>query len=103
MKRQKATVGLEQTLRALQERRVWELVYSDGYVVQGGQCTNCEALHVMDNDSCSYCGKPIRAVDDLIQLAADQVMNVDGKLEHVQGPAATRLNEVGGLGAVLHY
>lgn len=103
MKRQKAAVGLEQTLRALQERRVWELVYSDGYVVQGGRCTNCEALHVKDNEPCSYCGKSVRAVDDLIQLAADQVMNVDGKLEHVQGPAARRLNEVGGLGAVLHY
>ena len=103
MKKQKAVLGVEDTLLALQEGSVWQLVYSEGYMVMGGQCTNCEALLSNDNGPCSYCGKRVRVIDDLIQLAADRVMNMDGKIEQVQGPAAVRLNEVGSLGAVLHF
>jgi hypothetical protein len=102
-KKQKAVLGLEETLLALQEWRVWQLVFSDGFKASGGQCTNCEALLPRDNGPCDYCGGSVRPIDDLIQHAAERVMGLDGKIEEVRGPAAERLNEVGGLAAVLHY
>ena len=36
-------------------------------------------------------------------MKPQRVMDLDGKIEEVRAPAAERLNEVGGLGAVLHY
>jgi len=54
-------------------------------------------------DACSYCGKLTRVVDDLVQLAADRVLDADGKVEQMRGAAADRLNDVRAVGAVLRY
>jgi hypothetical protein len=49
----------------------------------------------------------VRAVNDLIQLAAElaaeRVFDLEGNVEQVRGPAAARLKEVGSIGAVLHF
>jgi hypothetical protein len=103
MKERKAVLGLENTLLALQESRVWQLVYAEGFEVIGGECTNCAALVTNPRGACVYCGKPVRAVDDLMQLAAERLIDRELKTEQVRGPAATRLREVGGIGAILHY
>jgi peptide subunit release factor 1 (eRF1) len=102
-KRQNAMLGLEETLLALQEWRVWQLVYTEGFNVQGSQCTNCQGLLATQNKPCDYCGRPVRAVNDLIQLATERVFNLEGKVEQVRGPAAARLKEVGSIGAILRY
>src|SRR6185312_7062690 len=102
-KKQKAVLGLEDILLALQEWRVWQFVFSEGFKTRGGQCTNCQALLPRDDGSCNYCEGRVRPIDDLVQLAAERVINLDGKIEEVRGAAAERLNEVGGVGAVLHY
>jgi pyrimidine deaminase RibD-like protein len=69
----------------------------------GSECTNCAALLASEIEPCAYCGKPVRAVNDLIELAAERVFDLEGKLEQVSGPAAARLKEVGSIGAVLHF
>jgi hypothetical protein len=45
----------------------------------------------------------VRAVNDLIQLAAERVFDLEGKVEQVRGPAEARLKEVGSIGAGLHF
>ncbi len=102
-KKEKAVLGLEETLLALHEMRLWQLVFSESFDAKAGQCTNCQSLLPSDVGPCVYCGRLVRAINDLIQIAVDRVMDLDGKVEHVRGPAAARLNEVGGLGALLHY
>jgi hypothetical protein len=102
-KNQKAVLGLDETLVTLQEGRVWQLVYADGLKVAGGKCTNCGALLSKQGEPCIYCAKPLRAVNDLIQLAAERVIDAEGKVEQMRGPAAARLNEFGKIGAILRY
>lgn len=102
-KNQKAVLGVTDTLLALQEGRVWQLVYTDGLKVAGAKCTNCGALFSQQLERCIYCAKPLRAVDDLIQLAAERVIDAEGKVEQMRGPAAARLNEFGKIGAILRY
>jgi len=102
-KKQKAVLGLDETLLALQEWRVWQLVYTDGLNLRGSECSNCAALLANEIEPCAYCGKPVRAVNDLIQLAAERVFDLEGKVEQVSGPAAAGLKEVGSIGAVLHF
>lgn len=101
--KQKAVVGIEATLRALQEWRVWQLVYTEGFNMRGSQCTNCEALLAGEPKPCVYCGQPVREANELIQLAIERVFDLGGKVEQVRGPAAARLKEVESIGAVLHF
>ena len=99
----KAVVKLGATLRALQEWRVWQLVYAEGFAPPGSQCTNCGALFAELKDACDYCGKPVREISDLIEQADKSVLEADGKVEQVHGTAASRLQEVGSIGAFLRF
>jgi peptide chain release factor subunit 1 len=102
-KKQNAVVGVEDTLLALQEWRVWQLVYTEGFNVRGSQCTNCGALLETEDEPCVYCGHPVRVVTDLIQLATERVFDLEGRIEQVRGRAAALLKEAGSMGAVLHF
>ena len=102
-KQKQAVLGLDDTLRALQEFRVWRLVYADGFAASGGECTNCGALLTDVKESCSFCGKPVSEVNDLIDLTAARVTESGGKVELIHDPAATRLSNAGNIGAFLRY
>lgn len=102
-KREKAVLGLDETLLALQELRVWQLVYADEFTLRGSQCTNCGALSDRETGPCAYCGKAARALNDLIEFAATRVVEMHGKVEQVRGSAAARLQEVGSIGALLRF
>jgi peptide chain release factor subunit 1 len=102
-KRNRALLGLDDMLLALQEWRIWELVYADGYAPRGGECTNCRALSSSEADPCPYCGKAVRAVNDLVKLASERVLDINGKVEQVHGAAARRLEEVGSIGVLLRF
>lgn len=102
-KRQKAVLGLDETLVALQEWRIRQLVYADGFTPRGSQCTNCGALLPQENDPCAYCGGTVRAIDDLIEVAAARVLEMQGKIEEVHSPAVARLKGQGSVGALLRF
>jgi peptide chain release factor subunit 1 len=102
-KQEQAVLGLDRTLEALREQRAWQLVYRDGFAASGTECTNCGALSVSENESCTYCGKAVREVNDLVERAGTRMMVMHGHVEHVRGAAATRLQEVGSIGAFLRY
>jgi peptide subunit release factor 1 (eRF1) len=102
-KRERAVLGIDATLLALQEGRIWQLIYADGFAPHGGECTGCGTLVAEEQDACAYCGAKARAVADLIERAAERVFDLGGKVEDVRGPAAARLQEAGSVGAFLHF
>jgi peptide chain release factor subunit 1 len=101
--RRHAVTGLEPTLLALQEGRVYRLVYADGFRRAGGQCQRCAALHAEGASVCQYCGGALTHIDDLIDTMAQRVTASGGKVEVVRGEAARRLASVGSIGAQLRF
>lgn len=97
------TLGLERTVHALCEERIWRMVYAQGYTPAGGQCSSCEMLFAVSSGACEYCGTPIKPVDDLMERMVERAVQQDSLLEEVTGNAAVRLREVGGIGAVLRF
>jgi peptide chain release factor subunit 1 len=97
------THGLERTVRALCEKRIWRLVYAGGFSPRGGQCTNCGMLFARTDGSCDYCGAAIKPVNDLLERMLERVLEQDGKIEEVEGDAAIRLRQVGNIGAILRF
>jgi peptide chain release factor subunit 1 len=102
-KHQPAVVGLDEILIALQEWRIGQLIYADGYHAPGGQCTNCEALLAESSEPCTYCGSSVRELYDLVAVAHERVLHLNQKVEQVSGEAAKRMHEVGDIGAFLRY
>jgi peptide chain release factor subunit 1 len=102
-KHDRAVLNLASTVRAIQEWRVWELVYADGFAPRGSQCGNCAALFAEEKETCDYCGKAVHPVDDFVERAAARVLEMRGKVEQVRGAAAEKLQEVGNIGALLRF
>ncbi len=97
------THGLEPTVRALCEQRIWRLVYAGGFNPSGGKCTNCGMLFARTQGSCDYCGGAIKSIDDLLEQMLERVLEQNGKIEEVEGDAAIRLREIGSIGAILRF
>jgi peptide subunit release factor 1 (eRF1) len=100
-KQEQATIGLDQTLAAVQSGRVRQLVYAEGWAASGSRCSNCSSLMPVAGQICGYCGATAHAVNDLLARAARRVVAMGGVVEQVRGDAATRLQEAGGVGAFL--
>jgi bacterioferritin-associated ferredoxin len=102
-KHQKAVIKLGPTVRAIQEQRVQELIYADGFAPHGSQCGTCAALFAEEKTVCDYCGQAVNGISDLIERAAARVLEMQGKVEQVRAAAAERLHEAGSVGAFLRW
>ena len=100
-KQEQATIGLDHTLAAVQSGRVRQLVYAEGWAASGSRCSNCSSLMANGESVCGYCGAALHAVNDLLARAGRRVVAMGGVVEQVRGDAATRLREMGGIGAFL--
>jgi peptide chain release factor subunit 1 len=102
-KNDQAVIGVEATLGALHEGRIWKLVYAEGVRVQGSECSACSILVAQERASCSYCGAGVRTIKDVVARLGELAIDMDGKYEQVRGAAAERLRAAGGVGAFLRY
>jgi peptide chain release factor subunit 1 len=96
-------LGLDATVRALCEQRIWRLIYAKGLRATGGECSNCGILSVRSEGACDYCGGQIKPVGDLLEWMVQRVLEQDGKVEVVDGAAADHLRQAGAVGAVLRF
>jgi peptide subunit release factor 1 (eRF1) len=99
----KATVGIAATVKALNEKRVRELVFSENHTLRGGHCKVCDAVYSEATTVCEYCGTSVAAIDDLIHLAAARALLDGARIAQVRNEAAAHLNVSGGVGAFLRY
>ncbi|HXK61688.1 MAG TPA: host attachment protein [Acidobacteriota bacterium] len=102
-KNNQAVTGLDSTLRAIQEGRVWHIVYADGFTPPGGECANCGSLLAETGSACPYCEGEVTPVKDVVARAVSRVVNSGGKAEQVRAKAAEHLQGAGGVGAFLRF
>jgi peptide chain release factor subunit 1 len=103
-KLEKAVLGLDATLDAVNQARVYRLVYPTGHRISGYQCPSCDVLmdHRPVDKKCPYCSQLLDEVDDLFWLASERVLGIGGKLEEISDPEARAKLEVAGkIGAYL--
>lgn len=100
MKGEKAVVGVEDVLRALQEGRVMRLLLHEGFRRKGFQCSSCGALSIRGEVNCPYCGGKMDEVNYLMDLAAQKAVEQGAPVETVEND---ELKEAGSVGAFLRY
>lgn len=93
-------VELDDTLAAVHDGRVQTLVVSEGYRAPGHQCQGCGYLTPQLVESCPYCGKSLRRIEDAVELAVRKVMQDGGEVEIVHdNPQLAAV----GIGGALRY
>jgi peptide subunit release factor 1 (eRF1) len=96
-----AVSQLPDTLRALNEKRVRELVYAHGFAATGGVCEACRVVFPSNAGNCDFCGLPVKPADDLIETAIGMAIAEGAAVEQFRGDAAEKLKGAGGIGAFL--
>ncbi len=100
----KAILGINQTLNAVNEGRVYLFVYPEGKKIKGYKCDMCEVVldHIPRDNKCPYCEEPCNETGDVIWEAAEKVISMGGKtMEIVSKAAKDALNSSGIVGAFL--
>jgi len=96
-----STVGLADTLAALQEGRVGDLIVAAGYEESGFRCQNCHYLTLRNDTSCALCGGNLEAIPDMVDNAVHRALQQGVEVEIVrQNPD---LVQVGSIGGILRY
>jgi len=97
----KGVAGLPATLEAVNEKRVWKLVYLRGAQFEGQECSTCHGLFTPAEESCPHCGNTLHPVKDFINRISHRVLDAGGSVEVVSGPAAEALTQVADIAALL--
>jgi peptide chain release factor subunit 1 len=99
-----AVTGLENTLEALQENRIKELVYSEGIHLQGSECIENGELFTGKVKTCPFCNKETKKSEDLLESLIVKVVENGGTVEQARGKSAERFKESHqGIGAFLRF
>ncbi|MFZ5785886.1 MAG: hypothetical protein ACOY3Y_05545 [Acidobacteriota bacterium] len=98
----RAVAGLPATIQAVNQGRVWKLVYIQGLRLDGGVCADCNVLANPADERCSLCGKPVAQEPFLVDRMSRAVLERGGHVEVIDGPAAEALRQVAEVAAILH-
>jgi peptide chain release factor subunit 1 len=96
----KGVLGLGETLGALSEGRVGELLVSIDLTVPGWRCPSCGRLAERGR-TCPVCGSSMEAVPDVVDLAVATALRQGSRVETVVHPDG--LAEHGGMGGLLRF
>jgi peptide chain release factor subunit 1 len=98
----RAVAGLGHTLDAINQGRVWKLVYLQGLQVEGGRCPQCNVLLDPAETICPLCQHEVEPEEHMVDRMARAVLERGGHVEMVDGPAAEALRQVAEVAAILH-
>jgi peptide subunit release factor 1 (eRF1) len=101
--RGKAVGGFAAVLDAVNQGRVWTLVYGKTFSAKGGECGSCDAYSPHANGPCVYCGEDVHPLPQCVDRLSQSVLEMGGRVEVVDGDAKKKLDKPGGIAAMLRY
>jgi len=94
------SLGLADTMVAIQEQRVQTLAVSEGFRASGYLCTHCGYLTLRKADQCSVCGGPARRLDDVVDYLIHRAIEMDAEVAFIHDDA---LEQAGSIGALWRF
>jgi peptide chain release factor subunit 1 len=95
-------LGVEDTVAALNDGRVFALLIADAFVATGRECRACGRL-VTGNGPCPQCGTLVTGDAGYREALVRHALAQGAKIEEVSGEATERLSEYDGIGAWTRY
>jgi peptide chain release factor subunit 1 len=97
---EKGSLGLEDTLQALQEQRIQTLVISEGYSAPGASCDYCNYLSASTEPECPICDGTMQPIEDIVDHLIHRALELGVEIAFVDDPD---LQENGSIGAVWRF
>ena len=95
------TAGLDDTLGALNERRVEALLLEDGFAAAGSVCASCGVLSTREGGACPADGGELVARDDIVESAIEAALAQSAEVVVVRNHDDLRRH--GSIGAILRF
>jgi peptide chain release factor subunit 1 len=96
-------LGLDRTLEAVVERRVWVLVLEEDFRQPGFECPRCQYLVAIETAYCPFCGTRLDPQLDIVERAVERATDQRATIEVLRGEARQALAAHGHMGALLRY
>jgi peptide chain release factor subunit 1 len=99
----RAAVGLDDTLRALNERRVETLLLDEQFAAAGISCPDCGWLGVGDERTCPVDGRELDRLDDLTDAAIELALQGAAEITAMRHRREQFEERAGGVAALLRF
>jgi peptide chain release factor subunit 1 len=99
----RAAIGLEDALRALNERRVETLVADERYSAEGTCCPSCGWLGPAGQRSCPIDETELETLDDLTEAAVELTIQQSAEILAVRRRRDELAERAGGIAALLRF
>jgi peptide chain release factor subunit 1 len=99
----RAAIGLEDVLRALNERRVETLVADEQFAAPGTCCPTCGWLGPADERTCPVDETELEALDDLTEAAVELTIQQSAEILAVRRRRDELAERAGGIAALLRF
>jgi len=99
----RAAVGLEEVLRALNERRVETLVAEERFAAEGTCCPVCGWIGPAGERACPVDGTELEALDDLTEAAIELTIQQSAEILAVRRRRDELIERADGIAALLRF
>jgi peptide chain release factor subunit 1 len=96
-----AIVGLEPTLKAVNEGRIQTLVIQHGFQSKGFRCPQCNTITSLSEIVCKQCNSEALGISDVIATAVSLTLKNGGEVDVVHDQP--EFEKAGSIGAFLRY
>ena len=97
----RGAMGLDDTLRSLNEQKVHILLVQDGYSQAGAVCSQCSLLLTERSGVCPGCNGPTEKVDNVVDSAIQRAFELGSVVE--VATEYEKLEPIQWIGAILYY
>jgi peptide subunit release factor 1 (eRF1) len=97
----RGTIGIGNTIGALNEQRVHILLVQQGYTHAGAVCPSCGVLSADRLERCPGCREKARQVDDVVELAVQRALELGSEVEVATEQG--KLEPIKCIGSILYY
>jgi peptide chain release factor subunit 1 len=97
----RGTIGLKETLQAINEQKVHILLVQQGFEQPGTRCPDCGMLYVGELTSCPACGGQVEHVANIVDAAVQKSLELGSSVEVATEFEA--LEPIQRIGSVMYY
>jgi peptide subunit release factor 1 (eRF1) len=91
------SLGLADTLLAVQEQRVQTLAISEGFCAAGYLCTHCGYLTLREGSECAMCEGPVQELEDVVDDLVHRAIGLEVEVVFVRDEALDKAGSIGAL------